>query len=368
MIKVAHWGAGNTGIFGLHSILSSEHLELTALMVGTPEKVGKDAGALTDRATTGVCATNNLNEFLAQPADCVTYFARDSEQLDPSVEGSMAAGHTESICRILASGRNVITTTVTPFTYPDTLSEAVRLKLDNACREGQSAFLGIGIDPGFMNDMLPLILSGFTSRLDKITAQEILNYGSYNQPDTLKSMGYGLFPKDIPDEQRTFDGVKATWSVAIRAMASELGLQLEDIDFSHEFAAAEFDFDIPAFHVPEGAVAASRFTLRGIINGHERLIVEHVTRLHEDVAPHWAKLKSGSGGFRIIMDGDPPFVTEVALGQTDDGEVGDATLHACHATAARAINAVPIICQAPPGVYSQFTLPKIQASLLDWLN
>ena len=50
---------------------------------------------------------------------------------------------------------------------------------------------------------------------------------------------------------------------------------------------------------------------------------------------------------------------EVAMGMTENGQVGDPCIDACHATAARAVNAVQLICNAPSGIHSQFTLPLI---------
>ena len=45
-IRVAHVGTGNVGRLALTDLVTNPRFELTGLCVSTPEKVGKDAGAL----------------------------------------------------------------------------------------------------------------------------------------------------------------------------------------------------------------------------------------------------------------------------------------------------------------------------------
>src|SRR5207245_1911166 len=61
-----------------------------------------------------------------------------------------------------------------------------------ACRHGGTSFFTSGIDPGFANDLLPLVLSGLSERWDEIRILEIINYATYDQPQVLfETMGFG---------------------------------------------------------------------------------------------------------------------------------------------------------------------------------
>jgi 4-hydroxy-tetrahydrodipicolinate reductase len=83
------------------------------------------------------------------------------------------------------------------------------------------------------------------------------------------------------------------------------------------------------------------------------LALEHITRLDQAVAPHWPALDPG--GFRIIVEGSPSFTTSVVFDEED------AAIAGCRATAARAVNAIPVVVDAPPGVCSSLDLPAITA-------
>jgi 4-hydroxy-tetrahydrodipicolinate reductase len=106
--------------------------------------------------------------------------------------------------------------------------------------------------------------------------------------------------------------------------------------------------------IAKGTVAGYRFELLGIVGAETRIAVEHITRIHADVAPHWPSV--GSGGFRVIVDGTPSFTAEVIFDEDDPTTAG------CVATAARVVNSIPTVCAAPPGVCSFLDLPSISAA------
>jgi 4-hydroxy-tetrahydrodipicolinate reductase len=106
--------------------------------------------------------------------------------------------------------------------------------------------------------------------------------------------------------------------------------------------------------IGSGTVAGYRFEVLGIIGTQARIALEHVTRIHPDVAPHWPSIDPG--GFRIIIDGTPSLITEVVFDEDDPTAAG------CVATAARAVNSIPVVCAAPSGVCSFIDLPTITAA------
>jgi len=64
--------------------------------------------------------------------------------------------------------------------------------LRKACEHGQASFFTSGIDPGFANDALPLVLTGLAEHWTHVRIQEIVNYATYAQPQVLfDTMGFG---------------------------------------------------------------------------------------------------------------------------------------------------------------------------------
>jgi 2,4-diaminopentanoate dehydrogenase len=90
-----------------------------------------------------------------------------------------------------------------------------------------------------------------------------------------------------------------------------------------------------------------------MVDGKARVIVEHVTRLRDDIAPEWPQ-PAGKGCYRIVIEGEPRIITDVQLLGEHDGDHNTGGLVA---TAMRLVNAIPAVCQAPPGLLSVLDVP-----------
>ena len=181
--RVIQWSTGNVGSFALRCTLGHPELELVGLAVHSESKAGRDAGELCGLPPVGVLATNDVEALLALDADCVCYTATADRRPFEAVE---------DMCRILESGKNVVSSSVVGLVHPRSLHARMTDSLEEACRKGQCSFLTSGIDPGFANDLLPLVLSGLSERWEEIRIQEIINYSTYDQPQVLFDiMGFG---------------------------------------------------------------------------------------------------------------------------------------------------------------------------------
>jgi 4-hydroxy-tetrahydrodipicolinate reductase len=97
-----------------------------------------------------------------------------------------------------------------------------------------------------------------------------------------------------------------------------------------------------------------RFEIIGVIDGEERIVVEHVTRLRDDDAPDWPQGQC----YRILIEGDPHLKLELELGS----DHGDHNFAGCLATAIHVVNAIPSVVRAEPGVLSMLDLPVYSAA------
>jgi 4-hydroxy-tetrahydrodipicolinate reductase len=146
------------------------------------------------------------------------------------------------------------------------------------------------------------------------------------------------------------------WGSVVRVIAAALGVEVDEIRERHEKRPAERAFDIPSGHVPKGTMAGLRFEVQGIVRGRPAIVVEHVTRLTDDIAPEWPKLPGG-GGYRVQIAGNPSFTCDLHM----KGEDGDHNTGGLVATAMRVLNAIPAVCAAKPGVLSLLDLPVATA-------
>ncbi len=181
--RVIQWSTGNVGVAALRCIIKHPELELAGLWVHSSRKAGKDAGELCGLPPVGVRATNDVDALLALDADCVSYTA--TADLRP-------ADAIADMARIARSGKNIVSSSVVAMVWPEHVDDTMRAPLEDACREtGVSCFTS-GIDPGWANDILPLLLTGTCENVEHLRVMEIVNYAHYEQPTVLfDTMGFG---------------------------------------------------------------------------------------------------------------------------------------------------------------------------------
>jgi 4-hydroxy-tetrahydrodipicolinate reductase len=89
-------------------------------------------------------------------------------------------------------------------------------------------------------------------------------------------------------------------------------------------------------------------------NGRAVVVLEHVTRLLDDIAPHWPQ-PAGQGCYRVVVSGEPNYTLDLQLLGTD----GDHNTAGLKATAMRLVNAVPAVVEAKPGLVTALDLPLV---------
>jgi 2,4-diaminopentanoate dehydrogenase len=345
--RVVQWGTGNVGHFALKAIVNHPDMELAGLIVHSPSKVGMDAGELAGIGPVGVKATDDVDAVLATKPDCVSYMATGDLRPTEAVD---------DMCRCLEAGVNVVSTSVVPLVHPPSADKAAVEKLEAACAKGGTTFFTSGIDPGFANDILPLTLLSACERVDSVRIMEILNYSTYNQPEVLfETMGFAK-PLDASPLLLLPGVLSMAWGGTVNLLADGLGVELDEIREKHERVPAPDTFTIPPGTVEKGTTAGLRFEVQGMVNGKPAIIVEHVTRLREDIAPDWPQ-PTGLGCYRIIIEGSPSMQCDLQL----VGEDGDENTAGLIATAMRVLNAIPAVCQAERGVISTLDLPLVTA-------
>ena len=115
---------------------------------------------------------------------------------------------------------------------------------------------------------------------------EIHDYATYDGAEVMHYMGFARPLDEMP--MLLQPGVLSiAWGTAISQLAAGLGIELDEITESYEREPAPEDFDIAVGHVAKGTLAALQFEIRGMVNGHPAIVIEHITRLRPDLRPDW---------------------------------------------------------------------------------
>jgi hypothetical protein len=339
-LKVIQWATGNVGRASLRQILAHPELDLVGCLVHSESKAGEDAGVLCRQPATGVVATTSVDEILALDADCVAHMPLPSAQYGDDPEADL-----RNLCRILESGKNVVTTV--GYLYPRAYGEDVVERLEAACRAGGSSLHGTGANPGWMSDILPLTASAMSAQIDRIHVRESTEFSWYPSPQILfDMMGFGATPEEYDARSSRYVGwLSGLFRESLMLVADGLAITLDEIGFESEIRIGDADYDIAAGRVGRGTVAAQRFVWSGRVAGKPVIELEAVYMARREVAPDWP-----DPGCLCRIEGKPTMNFEF-----DEGWISNALI----ATAVHAVHAIPAVCAAEPGIRTFLDLPMI---------
>jgi hypothetical protein len=340
------WGTGNVGQAALRIVLSNPELELAGVLVASPDKVGRDAGDLCDRAVTGIIASDDVEAALASGVDAVAYCASGDFRPDEALA---------DIERCLAAGLNVVSTSVYPLYDPRSAPEELRTRFEMAAAQGGASLFVSGIDPGFINHLLPLVVSGLCEEIHEIRGYEIFNYSTYNAPEAVRDLvGFGTPLDSVPP--MVMEGIPTmVWGGTIRLLARALGVELDEIREIEERLPLAETVTVPVGTFEQGTQGALRFEVQGIVDGRPAIVVEHITRIHEDAAPDWPRSTDGRGAHGVRIKGRP----NIELSIESEYPGGDRVAGGNATAAAHIVNAIPAVCRAESGLLDILDLPLV---------
>jgi 4-hydroxy-tetrahydrodipicolinate reductase len=298
--------------------------------VSSKAKAGKDAAELAGLdQPTGVTATTDLEAILAAKPECVVYTAMADNRLVEALEDYR---------RILAAGVNIVASAAVFLQYPwGTLPDEMIAPIQQAAEAGNASIFVNGIDPGFANDLLPMALAGTCQSIEQIRCMEIINYDTYDSATVMFDvMGFGKPLDDIP--MLLQPGVLSlAWGSVVRQLAAGLGISLDEVTETYVREPAPEDFDIASGHIAKDTAAALRFEVRGMVGGKPVVVLEHVTRIRDDLCPEWPQPAQEGGSYRIEITGEPSYSVDLCLSSPN----GDHNHAGLVATAARVVNRHP---------------------------
>jgi hypothetical protein len=339
-VRVVQWGSGNVGRMTMRTVAARPDLELVGLYVTSADKVGRDAGEIAGLEPLGVTATDDVEQIVSLDADVVLHMP-----LPSLVYGDDPNADLDHFVRLLASGKHVVTTV--GYMYPQVYGDEVMEPLTDACARGAATFHGTGANPGWFGDLLPLLMTGLSLRVDRVDVQEISCFVSYPSPEIMfDMMNFAKTPEEYEvvgaRQRRWIDGL---FTEAVQMVAHGIGVPTDETSSELETWVAESDLQTASGVVPAGTVAGQRFNWAAMIDGREVVRQETVWRMHDDAAPDWPR-----GDWSIAIEGDPRMRISLDHGWNRN---------ILGSTGAHAINVIPYLIDSGPGVTTFLDLPIV---------
>ncbi len=336
-VRVVQWTTGNVGKRSVRAVIAHPDLELVGCYAWSPDKVGRDVGALCGIDPVGVVATDDVDALLALRPDCVLYTPMWSD--------------VDELARILAAGVNVVSTAA--FITGDQLG-ADRDRLVKACEQGRSTMFGSGVSPGFA-ELLAIVSAMICDRIDKVTVVEEADTTLYDSPETELPVGFAR-PIDDPELPAMAARGTAVFGEAVALVADAIGVDLDEIVCESEFAQTTEDLDLGSWQIPAGCVAGVFASWQGRVDG--RTVVELSVRWKKGTTlePDWTI----GEGHVIEIAGRPTVRTTISYLPPPDFEAttfADFMVLGMILTAMPAVNAIPQVVAAAAGIVTYNDLP-----------
>ena len=336
-LRVVQFTTGNVGRRSVLAVLANPALELVGCHAWSPDKVGRDVGELCGVDPVGVTATDDVEALLALAPDCAVYNPKF-----PDVD---------TLVRLLEAGIDVVSTSVfiTGRSWGDD-----KARIAAACAAGGATMFGTGMNPGFAN-LLGIVSAGVCDRVDSITVLESVDSTGYDSPDTDRAVGFGR-PIDDPGLPAMTEEGTAVFGDAVELMAGALGLELDDIVCVPEYARTTEHLDMGSWSIDADCVAGVAGSWQGIYEGRPVVELKFCWRKGGTLEPDWRV----EHGYIVEVAGRPSVHTKLQIFPPEDFEAtsfADYMVLGMIMTSLPAINAIPAVVAAPPGIATYLDLP-----------
>jgi hypothetical protein len=259
----------------------------------------------------------------------------------------------DEMVRILEAGVNIVTTAA--FITGQSLGEDKRARIAAACERGRSSIFGTGISPGFV-ELLAMVMAGACDLIDKVTVSESADTTAYDSPATEIPVGFGRPIGDPELPAMTRHGT-AVFGDAVCMVGDALGVDFDEVRCEAEYAKTTVDLDLGSWKIPAGGVAGVAASWQGRIGG--KTIVELRVRWRKgfSLEPDW---QLDPHAWVVEVQGRPTLTAKIEIMPPPDFQATsfqDFMVLGLILTAMPAVNAIPRVVTAPPGIVTYKDIP-----------
>jgi hypothetical protein len=321
--KVMIMGLGPIGAGIARQLAARRNFKIVAAVDIDPAKVGKDLADVVDLSrTTGVKVVGDPGAAIrrAKPQVAVLCTSSALKKVWPQIE---------TVLKL----RVPIVSTTEELSYPWYSNRALARRIDAAAKKARVAVVGTGVNPGFAMDALPIALTGICERVDSVRVDRVQDARIRRLPFQQK-IGSGLTTEEFREKVKalTVRHVGLTESVAM--IADALGWRLERVTDEIQPKVADAPVESKFIRVETGRVCGIVQDGVGYVGG-QPLIVLHME----------AYLGAPETYDAVTIEGSPRLKVKAT-----GGYHGDIATHSI------AVNSIPKVLQAPPGLHTMRSL------------
>jgi len=290
-IRTIHYGIGAIGAEIVRAVLNSPEIEIVGAIDAGAAKAGKDLGEVAGVGhTLGISVSYEPEPLLRDVyADVVVHCT-----------GSSLTEVYPQLMSMLAAEKSVISS-CEELAFPWVRFPEISQKIDRRARETGVRVLGTGVNPGFVMDLLPLMVATASQHLKSVRVERVVDVAT-RRIQLQRKVGVGLSVSGF--QQAASAG--AVGHVGLREstlmIADTLGWRLDDVSETLEPVIAHERRKTEYFSVERGYALGLRQSARGLVSGQElvRLDLEMSLGAKD---PHDSIMIDGRPPIRVVIPG-----------------------------------------------------------------
>ena len=325
-IRVIQYGLGPIGCNIAQYLTESYRLEIVGAIDSDPKKVGTDLGHLAGlNAPLGLKVTANSRDLLKRvDADIVVLTTTSSlGKIRPQ------------IMEIISTGKNIVST-CEELVYPWVTNPEVAREIDGSAKEHKVSVLSTGVNPGFLMDFLPLVMTSICREVKKVTVERIQD-AQFRRLPFQEKIGAGLSGKEFERRMREGSLRHVGLTESMHLMATRLGWTLDRTEDVVEPVLADKPVVTEDRTIEPGKALGVNQIGRGYVDSKEVITLIFRAAIGEPEVRD-----------RIVIQGSPDIDMAITKGVNGDT-----------ATCAIIVNAIPVVIQAQPGLRTMADISPI---------
>src|SRR6056297_2131607 len=348
-IKVLIWGFGAMGSTMGRMCAGINGLEISGVCDMAPERVGKSvAAALKERdaaetEASGGDAYPAYLEHVIIGDDIDRVIQESGAEIALLATDSFVDTALPKIEKLVRKGLNVVST-AEEMAYPWLSHPEESAQMNRLARKHNVSILGTGINPGFVMDLLVVMLSGVCRSVTGVRAERVNSLSPYG-PAVMEEQGVGLAPEEFAEKVRSGELAGHVGFIqSIGMVCDALGWKLDKtVEQSMEPIVSKVERKAPYISIAPGMVAGCDMRASGYVDGKRALEYVHPQQIEPE-------LEGTNTGDYITIEGDPSISLQVK--PEIPGGIG---------TAALCVNMIPQVVKADAGLKTMLDLPVPRA-------
>ncbi len=321
--RVMIMGLGPIGAAVARQLAARRSFKIVAAVDVDPAKLGKDLGELVGlgrRTSLRVVSDPDAAIRKARPQVAVLCTSSSLRKLWPQLQAVLAR-------------RVPVVSTTEELAYPWFSNRPLARRIDAAARKARVAVVGTGVNPGFAMDALPIALTAVCERVDAVRVERVQDARIRRLPFQ-KKIGAGLSEEEFARQVKAGSVRHVGLTESVAMIADALGWKLDRVTDEIQPKLATAAVGSQFLKVEPGRVCGLVQDGLGYRDG------QPVIALHME-----AYLGAPETYDAVTIEGSPRLQVKATTG-----------FHGDVATASIAVNTIPRVLEARPGLHTMRSL------------